>query len=114
MAIWKFAMQNRRFFGRGRCRALRPTATPQRYSKEEESAGQMEPHVTPELEAKLTHAAAQQGRNPDELAREVLTRYFEEESRFVEAVKRGEDALDRGDYLSHEQVAKRLQRFLQP
>jgi predicted transcriptional regulator len=74
----------------------------------------MELHVTPELEAKLTYSAAQQGRKPDELAREVLTRYFEEESRFVEAVKRGEDALERGDYLTQEQVAERLRRFLQP
>ena len=53
----------------------------QRYSKEESP---MELHVPRELEAKLIHAAAQQGRNPDELAREVLTRYFEEESRLVE------------------------------
>lgn len=74
----------------------------------------MELHVTPELEAKLAYSAAQQGRKPEELAQEVLTRYFEEESRFVEAVKRGEDALERGDYLTHEQVAERLQRFLRP
>ena len=57
----------------------------------------MELHVTGELEAKLTHSAAKQGRNPDELVQDVLTRYFEEEARFVEAVKRGEDAFERGD-----------------
>ena len=73
----------------------------------------MEVHVTGELEAKLTHSAAKQGRNPDELVREVLTNYFEEEARFVEAVRRGEEALDRGEYLTHEQVGKRLGRFLQ-
>ena len=74
----------------------------------------MEVHFTPELEAKLTHSAAQQGRNPDELVQDVLTRYFEEEARFVEAVKRGEEALLRDEYLTHEQVGQRLQRFLQP
>jgi predicted transcriptional regulator len=42
-----------------------------------------------------------------------LTSYFEEEARFIEAVKRGEDALQRGEYLTHEQVGQRLQRFLQ-
>jgi predicted transcriptional regulator len=68
--------------------------------------------LTGELEAKLTLSAASQGRNPDELAQEVLTRYFEEEARFVEAVKRGEDALRCGEYLSHEQVGQRLERFL--
>ena len=74
----------------------------------------MEVHITPELEARLTHSAAQQGRQADELVQDVLTRYFEEEARFVEAVKCGEDALQRGEYLSHEQVGQRLQRFLQP
>jgi hypothetical protein len=42
----------------------------------------------------LTHPAAQQGRNPDEPVRDVLTRYFEEEARFIEAVKRGEYLTD--------------------
>jgi predicted transcriptional regulator len=73
----------------------------------------MEVHVTGELETKLTHSAAEQGRNPDELVQDVLTRYFEEEARFVEAVKRGEDAFERGEYLTHEQVGQRLQRYLQ-
>lgn len=40
----------------------------------------MELHVTGELENKLTYSAAKQGRNPDELVRDVLTRYFEEEA----------------------------------
>jgi predicted transcriptional regulator len=77
-------------------------------------AASMEVHFPPETEAKLTHSAAQQGRAPDELAQEIVTRYFEEEARFVEAVKRGEDSLQRGEYLTHEQVGQRLQRFLQP
>ncbi len=73
----------------------------------------MEVHFTPELEAKLTHLAVQQGRDPGELAQEILTRYFEEEIRFVEAVNRGEAALQRGEYITHEQVGQRLRRFLQ-
>jgi hypothetical protein len=67
----------------------------------------MEVHFSPETEAKLTHSAAQQGRTPDELAQEIVARYFEEETRFVGAVKRGE-------YLTYEQAGQRLQRFLQP
>ncbi len=76
----------------------------------------MEVHVTPELEAKLnTRSAAQEGPKPhEELAREILAQYFDEEARFVEAVKRGEAALQRGEYLTHEQAGQRLQRFLQP
>src|ERR1017187_6535652 len=41
----------------------------------------MELHVTGELETKLAHSAAKQGRRPDELVQDVLTRYFEEETR---------------------------------
>jgi len=74
----------------------------------------MEVHFTPEQEAKLAESAAQQGRNPDELVRQVVARYFHEESRFVDAVKRGEEALQQGAYLTHEQVGKRLERFLKP
>jgi len=72
----------------------------------------MEVHFPPELEAKLAHSAAEQGRNADELVRDVVTRYFEEEARFTDAVMQGEDALKRGEYLTHDQVGRRLQRFL--
>jgi len=56
----------------------------------------------------------QQGRNPDEVVQDVVARYFEEEDRFMEAVKQGEAALERGDFLTHEQVGGRLRRFLEP
>jgi predicted transcriptional regulator len=72
----------------------------------------MEVHFTPDQEAKLAQYAAQQGRNPDELVRQVLARYFDEESRFTDAVRRGEEAIERGEYLTHEQVGQRLERFL--
>jgi len=72
----------------------------------------MEVYFPPELEAKLAHSAAEQGRNTDELVRDLVTRYFEEEARFTQAVMGGEDALKRGEYLTHDQVGQRLRRFL--
>jgi predicted transcriptional regulator len=74
----------------------------------------MELHVTGELEAALADSAARQGREPNEVLQDALTRYLEEEARFVEAVKRGDAALDRGDYLSHEELGERLKGLLQP
>lgn len=74
----------------------------------------MEIHFSPEVEAKLTHSAAQQGRNPAQVVQDVVSRYFEEETRIVEAVQRGEEALRPGEYLTHAQVGERLQRFLRP
>jgi len=74
----------------------------------------MEVHFTSNIEARLTERATQQGRKPDEFVQDVVARYLEEEDRFAEAVKRGEDALERGEYLTHEQVGERLRRFLEP
>jgi predicted transcriptional regulator len=72
----------------------------------------MEIHFTPEVEAKLKQSAAQRGRNPDEFVQEVVAQYFDDESRFIQAVNRGEQALEHGDYLTHQQVAERLKRLL--
>ncbi|HUI79051.1 MAG TPA: hypothetical protein VLY24_14090 [Bryobacteraceae bacterium] len=74
----------------------------------------MEIHFTPDLQARLAERAAKQGRNPDDVVQDVVARFFEEEDRFVEAVKRGEAALERGESLAHEEVGERLRRFLQP
>jgi hypothetical protein len=63
----------------------------------------MDVHFGPELEAKLTHSAAQQSRNPDELVQDVVSRYFEEEARSLEAEKRSEEDMRQGEYLSREQ-----------
>jgi len=74
----------------------------------------MEVLFTAELEAKLARSATQQGRNPGELVQQVVARYFDEESRFIDAVNRGENALLHGKYFTHEQVGQRLERFLRP
>jgi predicted transcriptional regulator len=74
----------------------------------------MEVQFTPDLQARLRQRAAQRGVRLNEVIQDVVARYFEEEDRFVEAVKRGEAALERGESLTHEQVGERLWRFLQP
>lgn len=74
----------------------------------------MEISFTPDLQARLTQRASEHGCDPGEVVRDVVARYFAEEDRFIEAVRQGEAALERGDYLTHEQVGERLRRFLQP
>ena len=64
----------------------------------------MEVRLTPEQQQQLAELASQRGRDADALAQEAISRYLAEEARFVEAVKLGEAALDRGEYLTHEQV----------
>ena len=72
----------------------------------------MQVHFTPEIEAKLTKSAAEQGQQPDEWVQQVITRHFDEEGRFLEAVRVGEAAIENGDFLTHEQVGLRIGRHL--
>jgi predicted transcriptional regulator len=71
----------------------------------------MEVHLTPEQQHQLTELAKHRGRDADTLASEAITRYLAEEARFAEAVKLGQAALQRGEYLTHEQVGERLDRL---
>jgi predicted transcriptional regulator len=73
----------------------------------------MNVNLTPDEEAALSKLAIRKGRRADELAQEVIRYYLEDEARFVEAVKRGMESLDRGEYVSHEDVGARLNRLLQ-
>jgi predicted transcriptional regulator len=74
----------------------------------------MEINLTAEQEARLAELAERQGRGADDLAREALTRYLEDDSRFVEAVMRGLASLDRGEFVTHAEVGKRIERLFEP
>lgn len=74
----------------------------------------MEVYFHPDLEARLLQRAKQEGDNLEETIQDVVARYFEEEDRFIEVVKNGEASLERGEFLTHEQVGERLRRFLHP
>ena len=71
----------------------------------------MEVHFTPELEAKLSHVAAQQGRDTNELVQDALARYLDDESRFLEAVERGIAAADRGEFIEEEEMNARVEQM---
>jgi predicted transcriptional regulator len=75
------------------------------------TANNLEVHLTPEQEAELSELATRKGRNANELAQEVIGFYLEHEARFIEAVKRGLESLDRGEYVSHEDVGARIDRL---
>jgi predicted transcriptional regulator len=72
----------------------------------------MEVQFSPDVESRLAELAARECLSPDEVVRDVVARFFQEEERFVEAVQRGEVALARGESLTHEQVGNRVRRFL--
>jgi predicted transcriptional regulator len=73
----------------------------------------MEVRLQPEKEAQLAQIAAQRGLDPNELVQQVLSRYLKDDRHFVEAVNVGLAAADRGDFVEHEEVGKKLKQILQ-
>jgi predicted transcriptional regulator len=72
----------------------------------------MDIRLQPEKEAQLAQIAAQRGLKTDELAQEVLSRYLEDDKHFVEAVNVGLAAAERGDFVEHEEVGKKVRQIL--
>jgi predicted transcriptional regulator len=67
--------------------------------------------LTPEQESQVIQSAAKAGRNVGEVTGEMFARFLSEEGRFIAAVELGEAELDRGDFLSHEDVGARVRRL---
>ncbi len=71
----------------------------------------MEVRLQPEKEAQLAQIAAQRGLKTDELAQQVLSRYLEDDPRFIDAVYLGIAAADRGEFVEHDEVGAKIQFF---
>jgi len=67
--------------------------------------------VNAKQEAQLAQLATQTGTDPGHLVMDAALRRLED-NQFRVAVIEGEQALQRGEYLSHEQVGQRLEKFL--
>ncbi len=74
----------------------------------------MEVRLQPDKEAHLAQIAAQRGVKADELAQQILSRYLEDDARFIEAVNLGLAAAERGDFVEHDEVGAKLQQILHP
>jgi len=66
----------------------------------------MEVRFNPELEAKLTSLAAQQGRDRETLVVEAVERLVDYDAWFLREVEKGLAAADRGELVDHEDVGK--------
>ncbi len=71
----------------------------------------MEIPLTPEFEAKLQRLAAQTGRRAEEIVREAVQAYLEHDQWFRNQVQQGLGQLERGEFLSHEDVVDRIERL---
>jgi predicted transcriptional regulator len=71
----------------------------------------MEVDLTPDLEAKLTRLAAEQGRDTGALVREAVERLVNYDEWFVREVERGLAAADRGELIDHEEIGKLIAQW---
>ena len=76
--------------------------------------GYMEVHFTPELQAKLDSVAAEIPAGADQYVQQLVEHYLDHDVWFRQKVKASLDQLDRGEFLSHEEVGERLGKMFQP
>jgi predicted transcriptional regulator len=74
----------------------------------------MEVHFTPELQAELENVAAENRRGADQYVQQLVESYLDHDSWFRQKVTASLGKLDRGDFLTHEEVGSRLEKSFHP
>jgi predicted transcriptional regulator len=72
----------------------------------------MEIRLNSDLQAKLAQLASQQGRDTEALVVEAVERMVNYDEWFIREVEKGIAAADRGEFIEHSEVGKRInQRY---
>lgn len=71
----------------------------------------MEVHFNSELQAKVNRIAAENSSGADEYVQQLVERYVDHDAWFREQVKKGLAQLDRGEFLTHEEVGGRIEQM---
>jgi predicted transcriptional regulator len=66
----------------------------------------MEVHLNPDLQARLSRMATQQGRDAETLVLEAVERLVDYDGWFLQEVDKGLAAADRGEFVEHDAVRK--------
>lgn len=74
----------------------------------------MEVHFTPELQARLDRVAAEIPSGADQYVQQLVEHYLDHDLWFRRKVMGSLEQLDRGDFLTHEQVGARLDKMFLP
>ena len=72
----------------------------------------MEIHFTPDTEAQLSQLTIQTGQDAEQFVQDAVRYRLQRELQFREAVKRGENQLDRGEFLSSQTVWAQVEEEL--
>ena len=73
----------------------------------------MEVHFPPALQEQIDQVAADNASASDEYVQQLVARYLEHDVWFRREARKGLEQLDRGDYLTHEEVGVRLEKLFQ-
>jgi predicted transcriptional regulator len=73
----------------------------------------MEVPFAPDVLEDLQRVASDSGKNPAPLVQDTVSHMLERRARFLGALDRGIASADRGDFLEHEEVLKRIDRLFQ-
>ena len=68
----------------------------------------MEVHLKPDLEAKLSRMAAEQGRAAEVLVEEAVERLVDYDEWFLREVEKGLAAADRGEFIEHSDIRRMI------
>lgn len=71
----------------------------------------MELRLTPELQAKVERAAAENHSGAAEYVQQLVEHYVDHDQWFRQQVQKGLDQLDRGEFLEHEEVWARIEKL---
>ena len=74
----------------------------------------MELHFTPEQQAQIAQIASKAGTAPERLVTNVVTRYLDEEARFLAAVEKGIAAAERDEFIEEEEMDVRVEAMFKP
>jgi predicted transcriptional regulator len=68
-------------------------------------------HLSPELQAKVERAAAENKSGAEEYVKQLVEHYFDHDAWFRQQVTRGLEQLDRGEFVTHEEVGARIDQM---
>ena len=70
----------------------------------------MEVHLDPDVEARLSRLAAEQGRPSEVLVQEAVERLVDYDDWFLSEVNRGREAADRGEFVEHSEIREMISK----
>jgi predicted transcriptional regulator len=74
----------------------------------------MELNLSPELQAKLAHIAAENNSGTEEYVRQLVEHYLDHDAWSRQKVKTGLGQLDQEEFFTHEEIGARIDQMFRP